>query len=334
MFPTDALAEHWSRQRGLELTGQRAWGVPLVRDGGLLRTAGRSDFPGVFPDPAQPPVAPARGATVAVLHDVADDEGMPGEAARAYPGARVHRRYECAFARFGTDPDAYCRATLSTKRRKRLRHDIRKLGAHGALTIRWVEPREADAMFDHFFRLLCSRVAYTRAYDANVRDEPYLRDLWRRFAGRELLVSALCVGDRPVSFRTGYAVGDRFVGYMPAVDRGFRESVGDVHMQLLMPELVERGIAAYYMGKGSRGNKDVWANGTYTLSTIVIALSASLRARALVEVEGVRQRARRAVTAHGWDQPLRRALYAYHTRPGRAFGRTLRGALADGPATR
>jgi CelD/BcsL family acetyltransferase involved in cellulose biosynthesis len=327
VFPTDDVAEHWSRQRAMPLTRFRAWGVPLVRDGSVLRSAGKSDFPGVFPDPSAPFLQPAqlpRGASALVLHDVTDEDGVPELATRLDPRARSYLRYECASATFGKDPEAYWHATLSTKRRKRLRHDLRKLSQQGEVATRWVDAADAEAMFDHFFRMLCSRAQHAGAYDANVLDRTYLRDLWRHLAGRELLVSALCVGDRPVSFRTGYAVGERFVGYMPAIDRGVSTaSVGDLHMQLLMPDLVDLGLSSYHMGKGSRGNKEVWATGTYTLSTVVVPLSRSIVARGIVAAEGARQRARRAITARGWEQPLRSALHRVHTRPGAAYGRTL-----------
>lgn len=334
-FPAGAVAAHWSGQRGLPLTDLRAWGVPLVRDGSVLRTAGASDFPGVFPDPTSlpldPPVVP-RGVTALVLHDVADEDGVPDQAVVLDPRARAYLRYECASAEFGSDPERYWQDTLSTKRRKRLRHDLRKLAEQGEVATRWVGTSDADAMFAAFFAMVCSRARHHGAYDANVLDRAYLRDLWRRFAGRELLVSALCVGDRPVSFRTGYAVGTRFVGYMPAIDRAFSTaSVGDLHMQLLMPDLVERGLTSYHMGKGSKGNKEVWATGTYTLSTVVVPLSAGARARGIVAVEAGRQRARRAITAKGWEQPLRRALHRVHTRPGAAYGRVLE-RETSGPA--
>lgn len=334
VFPTDDVAAHWSRLRGLPLTAHRAFGVPLVRDGSVLRSAGRSDFPGVFPDPSRPPLeppGPPRGVTALVLHDVPDGEALCRQAARLAPRARAYLRYECASADFGTDPEAYWHATLSTKRRKRLRHDQRKLAEHGDVTVRWVGQGEAEAMFDRFFAMVCSRARHAGAYDASVLDRTYLRDLWRCFAGKELLVSALCVGDRPVSFRTGYAVGGRFVGYMPAIDRSFsKASVGDLHMQLLMPALVERNLTSYHMGKGSRGNKEAWATGAYTLSTVVAPLAGSARARGVVAVEGARQRARRAVTANGWEQPLRSALHRLHTRPGAAYRRTLDRADAAG----
>lgn len=337
MFPTDALAEHWARHRGLPLARHRAWGIPLVRDGSVLRTAGKSDFPGVFPDSAKPclePADPPRGATALVLHDIVDDDEVSGLASRLHPRARVYLRYECASAEFGTDPEAYWHATLSTKRRKRLRHDLRKLAEQGEVATRWVGPGDAEELFDHFFGMLCSRARHHGAYDANVLDRAYLRDLWRRFAGRELLVSALFVADRPVSFRTGYAVGKRFVGYMPAIDRDVsKASVGDLHMQLLMPDLVERGLSSYHMGKGSRGNKEIWATGTYTMSTVVVPLSDSVTARGIVAFEGARQRARRAVTARGWEQPLRGALHRFHTRPGAAYGRALQSGDPQGSWT-
>ncbi|MEX0658584.1 MAG: GNAT family N-acetyltransferase [Egibacteraceae bacterium] len=333
-FPGDAVAAHWSAQRGLPLTPYRSWGVPLVRDGSVLRTAGGSDFPGVFPDPTSPPLdppVPPRGVAALILHDVTDEGGVPDQAVVLDARARTYLRYECASAEFGTDPEAYWHDTLSTKRRKRLRHDRRKLAEGGEVTVRWVDAADADAMFGRFFAMLCSRARHHGAYDANVLDGAYLRDVWRRFAGRDLLVSALCVGDRPVSFRTGYAVGTRFVGYMPAIDRAFSTaSVGDLHMQLLMPELAALGITSYHMGKGSRGNKEVWATGTYTLSTVVVPLAAGLRARGVTAIEDGRQRLRRAITARGWEVPLRRGLHRVHTRPGATYRRVLEGGGAGG----
>lgn len=326
VLPGDDLAEYWARQHGFEPTPLRAWGLPLVRDGALLRNAGKADLPGVVPSLAAPPLEPsadARGAVALVLHDIADNDGALTHVLRA-SGARAYLRYECASADFGRDPDAYARRTLSTKRRKRLRHDLRQLGEAGDVTARWVEPDEAEDMFEHFFRMLCLRAASAKAYDPNLLRREYLLGLWRRFAGRDLLVNVLLVGGAPVSFRTGFAVGGRFLGYMPAIDRAFSTaSMGDVHMWLLLPQLVERGVTSYSMGKGTGGNKDVWATAGYTLSTVVVPLSRSLRAQASLELEGANQRARRAVTRNGWDRPLRRLLHGCLDRPGSPYRRNL-----------
>ena len=325
VLPGDDLADYWSRHHGFEPTPLRAWGLPLVRDGAVLRNAGKGDLPGIVPALDAPPVdpSPVRGAAALVLHDIADDDGVLAHVLRA-PGARAYLRYECASADFGRDPESYVRRTLSTKRRKRLRHDLRQLGEVGDVSARWVEPDEAAGMFEHFFRMLCLRAASTRVYDPNLRRREYLRGLWQRFAGRDLLVNVLLVGGTPVSFRTGFAIGGRFLGYMPAIDRGFsKASTGDVHMWLLLPQLVERGVRSYRMGKGTRGNKDVWGNGAYTLSTVVLPLSRSPRARAAVARESAAQRARRAVTRRGWDQPIRRVLHAGLDRPGSSYRRSL-----------
>lgn len=327
VVPNEDLAAYWARHHEVPLTPLRAWGLPLVRDGAVLRNAGRSDFPEIVPCPDARPLEPrhaAGGADVLVLHDVADHDRFLTRVRRAAPRARTYLRYECALADFGQDPEAYAHRTLSTKRRKRLRHDVRQLEEQGEVTVRWVAPEEAEAMFAHFFRMLCQRAASTQAYDANLLRRDYLHGLWRRFAGRDLLVSVLLVGSTPVSFRTGFAVGDRFLGYMPAIDRDFsKASMGDVHMRLLLPQLVELGVSGYAMGKGTRGNKEVWENATYTLSTVVIPLSSRVRAYALTARETAVQRARRAVTEHGWDAPLRRALHRGLDRAGGAYRRSL-----------
>jgi CelD/BcsL family acetyltransferase involved in cellulose biosynthesis len=320
MFPSDGLAAFWAEQHRGDLTAHRAWGLPLVREGAVLHSAGKGDFPDVFADPDAPAGFDGLDAAALVVHDVADDDGQLARLLAQAPRARAYLRYECGAAVFGDDPGAYMEEHLSTKRRKSLRYDRRQLERDGELAVRWIGADEADAMFSRFFALVCQRAALSGRYDPNVARRDYLHALWRRFAGDELLVSVLSVGQRAVSFRTGFAVDERFLGYMPAVDRSFsKASMGDVHMEALLPHLAERGLRSYHMGKGARGNKEVWENRTYTLSTLVVPLAGRLPAVR----EAARQRLRRAVTASGWEDPLRRGIHWGLTRRPTAYRRAL-----------
>jgi CelD/BcsL family acetyltransferase involved in cellulose biosynthesis len=328
MFPTGHTARVWSELRGLPLTGSRAWGLPLVCDGRVVHNAGKDELPGVFPSAAGglPPRGDLpRDAVALVLHDLVDDDGVIARLLATQPEATAHRRYDCAVAEFGDDPEAYAHRQLSTKRRKRLRHDRRQIERRGQLAIEWVGPERVDAVFDAFFRTLCVRAAHTGRYDDNVTRARFLRELWRRGAGGDLWISVLWVGGRPVSFRTGFVVQDRFVGFMPSVDRDFDSaSVGHLHMQMLLPELARKGVTAYYMGKGATDAKDIWGTGAYALWTVVVPVTNSPRARAAIAAVNARQRLRRTITARGWEKPLRRGLHWAALRRGGAYGRALR----------
>jgi CelD/BcsL family acetyltransferase involved in cellulose biosynthesis len=310
-FPDAGLARRWE---GQPLAPATAWGLPLVREGRVLRNAGADDLPSVVPDLAAPLLDGELGdAALLVLHDLVDEDGrlgaleLPGF---AVPGAGLHLRHRAWAARFDDDPEGFCQRVLSTKRRKRLRYDRRQLEKRGEVTLAWVTPAEADREAERFLALTRQRACATGRYDAVLRHPDRLRAVWRRHAGRELLVSALRVDGRTVSFRTGFAAGDRYLGYMPAVDRDLDGvSVGDVHLQLLLPELAALGISSYHMGKGGLGNKDVWASEPYTISTLVLPLGRRVPARLLAAVAGGRQQLRRAVTASGWEVPLRRGLH-------------------------
>jgi CelD/BcsL family acetyltransferase involved in cellulose biosynthesis len=309
-FPDPELARRWE---AAPLAPQRAWGLPLVRDGAFLRNAGGADLPGIVPDLSAPLLEGDAGdARALILHDLVDEEGVLGR--QRYPdeglaGAGVHLRHEAWAARFGDAPDAFSEEQLSTKRRKRLRYDRRQLDKRGEVELVWVGADEAPAEVERFLALTRQRALETGRYDAVLRRPERLRAIWRRHAGRDLLVSALRVDGRTVSFRTGFAAGDRYLGYMPAIDRDLDGvSVGDVHLWLLLPQLAELGLRSYHMGKGGLGNKDVWANLPYTISTVVVPLRRDVVSRAVVARLGGREWFRRRVTASGWEGPLRRGI--------------------------
>jgi CelD/BcsL family acetyltransferase involved in cellulose biosynthesis len=303
MFPDAALAARWE---AAPLAEQTAWGLPLVREGAVLRNAGGSALPGIVPDLGAP-LPDTSAARVLVLRDLVDEDAALDRL--DVPGAQVHLRYLCWAARFGDDPERFLGTALSTKRRKRLRYDRRQLDKQGEVALRWAAPDEADDLVEHFLRLTAQRAAATGRYDATLRHPDELRAVWRRHVGRELLVSVLSVDGRPVSFRTGFAAGERYLGYMPAIDRDLDGvSVGDLHMALLLPELAALGLTSYHMGKGGLGNKEVWATHPYVMATVVVPLDGSPAARALALAEAARERARRAVTASGLETPLRRGI--------------------------
>jgi CelD/BcsL family acetyltransferase involved in cellulose biosynthesis len=312
MLPTDEIAAHWAGEHGMPLAGLRAWGVPLVRDGAVLRSAGASDLPAVFCDPDAGPPHPASipgDVAAIVLHDVADEGDALSRIRAQVPGLRAVWRYECPVAEVGDDVDVYLRRTLSSNRRKKQRRYLRDAEALGSVAVRWVDGAEAAGMFPQFLAMVGQRARLSGRYDPAILEAPRTQRLWRVLGGRSLLISVLEIDGRPVSFRTGFRVHDRFVGYQPAIDRGVEGiGVGHLHLELLLRELVPLGVTAYDFGKGARSSKDVWATRRYDLHAVVLPLSSSLRARAVIAAELARERARATITARGWEQPLRRGI--------------------------
>lgn len=310
-FPSTAVAAALAGGPGGPVVGT-AWGVALVRDGHVLRSAGGGGTPGVLLDPALPPFDPAAappGTTTLVLHDVIDLDGAL-DAVRAHlPGARVILRYACRSCDFGSDPEAFAHRHLSTKRRKRLRADRRKLAALGDVGARWLRPDEAAAVWDRYHDLIVDRVVETGRWDATVTGGDVAR-VWATAGGRELAIHALLLAGTPVSFRTGFLVGHRFVGLAPVVARDVLDvSLGDLHMRVLLDALHERGITSYLLGKGDNDHKSTWGTATYDMSTVVVGLRDGVVARGVTAAEVARQRARRRITAMGWEHPLRVALH-------------------------
>lgn len=313
-LPSADVAARWAEGNDRPLVGS-AWGVPLVRDGRVLRTAGGGSTPGVLLDPGQPPFtrdqAPP-GVTTLVLHDVVDLDGALDTVRASLPNAQALLRYECEACHFGDDPEAFAQEHLSTKRRKRLRSDGRKLDALGEVSARWLEPDEAAAVWDRYHGLLADRAVETERWDATVGGGDDVAMMWDALGGRELLINALMIDDVPVSFRTGFAVGHRFVGYAPIVDRDVpKVSLGDVHMRMLIDQLAERGITTYLMGKGDNQHKSTWATDDYRICSVVVALQDSLVARVVTAKEVARQRLRRQITERGWEHRLRLILHRW-----------------------
>lgn len=334
MFPSEAVAQHWAREHSHELTALRAWGLPLVRDGSLLRTAGGGDYPAVLPSPDGPPPdlrLLAGEASALVLHEVSDEHGFLDTVRRHAPAARVQWRYQCPVADFGGDPDGYMREVLSKNRRKKLRRSRRDLDELGTVGHEWVTQDTLPAMFARFFSLICQRAALSGLYDRNVLQRDALERLWRACLGRDLEVSVLTLDGTPISFRSGFVVGDRFLGHLPAFDRDLDHiSVGHLHLALLLGELRERGITTYDFGKGARSSKEVWASRRYALSTVVIPLQRSPRAAALRTRERLEEKARATITERGWALPLRRVIQSALLRRDSEYRRVLRRHAPDG----
>ncbi|MBW3657555.1 MAG: GNAT family N-acetyltransferase [Actinobacteria bacterium] len=333
-FPSTAVAAALAGGTGPPVVGT-AWGVALVRDGQVLRNAGGGSTPGVLLDPDLPPfereAAPA-GATALVLHDVIDLDGVLAAVRAHLPDAQVVHRYVCRSCDFGTDPEAFADRHLSTKRRKRLRADRRKLSDLGAVEARWLAPDEAAAAWGRYHALLVDRVLDTGRWDATVADGD-ARRAWTATAGRELAVHALSVAGTPVSFRTGFVVGQRFLGLAPVAARDLSGvSLGDLHMRMLLDDLHARGATSYLLGKGDNEHKETWGTSTYDLSSVVVGLRDGTRSRAIVTAEVARQHLRRRVTERGWEHPLRRGLHRWASLTDRDYRAALRRRVAASAA--
>lgn len=314
-LPTAATGAHWASDRGQEVIAD-AWGVPLVLEGRVLRNAGGGSTPGVLIDPTAPglePDAVPGDPGVLVLHDVIDLEGRLAAIQRELPRARPIHRYDASMCQFGSDPAGFVEGHLSSRRRRRLRADAKKLEVGGPITTRWLTPGEAVAAASRFQLLLDDRVAQTRRWDGAVSRRGAVAGLWSALGGRDLAISVMSVGETPVSYRSGFVVGSSFIEYMPAVDRRLEHvSVGDLHMSRLLAQLAAQGVTRHLMGKGITEHKTTWETDRYTMWGVVIPLADDAGARFAALRERLRQRARRQLTARGLETPLRLGLHFWH----------------------
>jgi CelD/BcsL family acetyltransferase involved in cellulose biosynthesis len=314
-LPTADTGAYWATNRGQSVIAA-AWGIPLVREGRILRNAGGGSTPGVLVDPAAP--VPSVNAvpgdpSLLVLHDVIDLEGRLAAIQRGLPQARAIHRYDALMCQFGGDPAGFVEAHLSSRRRRRLRADSKKLEVDGPIATRWLTPSEATEGAARFQLLLDDRVAQTHRWDGAVSRQGAVASLWSALGGKDLSISVMTVGDTPVSYRSGFVVGSSFVEYMPVVDRRFEQvSIGDLHMSRLLAQLAALGVTRHLMGKGISEHKTTWATDGYTMWGVVAVLADGSGPRVAAWRERTKQRARRQLTARGLEPPLRLGLHYWH----------------------
>lgn len=292
-------------------------------EGRILRNAGGGGTPGVMIDPAAPGLHATAGSpdpAVLVLHDVIDLDGRLAAIRSALPQARVIHRYDALMCDFGSDPAGFVEAHLSSRRRRRLRADAKKLEVDGAIETAWLAPAAVADAAAHFQLLLDERVAATHRWDGAVSRQGEVARLWAALGGRDLSISVMTVGGKPVSYRSGFVVGSNFIEYMPVVDRSLEQvSVGDLHMSRLLTQLAARGVTRHLMGKGITEHKATWETDRYTMWGVVVTLAEGPGARLAALRERTRQRARRQLTARGLESPLRLGLHYWHLLASRTY---------------
>lgn len=307
-LPTLALATVLEPDRAVVGT---AFGIPLVSRGGLVHNVGGGGTPGLVVDPAAPLDLPA-GARALVLHDVVDVDGAHAALHARLPEARAVLRHRAVRSDMGDDAEAFLTEQLSTSRRRKMRKQARRLDRLGGLDLAWATPDRADELFDRFHRLTVDRVVHTGRWDAAVTSHEGRRRAWREAIGGPLGVHVLSVDGHALSFITGYHVGPWFVQEAPIVDRNVEQvhvSLGPLHKRLLVDDLVERGVRTCLLGKGDHPHKTLWETGRYAISTFVVPFRHDAVTRTHVRAQLARQRLRRALTASGREDELRRGLH-------------------------
>lgn len=329
VYPSSRLLDFWMRVHRVEETCGSAWGVPLIREGSVLYNVGKRDFLGLFRLDNELRSSSfeslPHGAEIIVLYDVPDDKGILQRLQEFEPSAVVVRRYECPVAEIGQDFDAFLGAQLSRNRRKQLRGALRQLGGEDKVSLGWVTSEDVDEHFARFFRLLCERTQHARQYDRNVLRRDYLHSLWHEFIEHDLRVSVMSVNGTPVSYRSGFHMQDRFLGFMPVFDRRIDHvSVGHLHLSLMLREMHALGVTRYDFSKGDSGSKAVWANGGYSLSTVIVPLKATWRTLMRTAMFEKRESVKAALARSGWLSKVRSWRYSKEVLLGTSFGTMMR----------
>jgi hypothetical protein len=310
------MIDFWLRFHRLEPLGRSTFPIPLIRERKTLLNAGRRDFLGFYlqPDDRRPPLRiedlPA-SADLLVLYDVPTGGRLQEEVLASEPRSRSQRLYPCPVARIEADFDSYLRGRFGRRKIAKLDRRLRRLEALGELKMDWVARKDLDGSFRKFFLLLKESVLARAEYNPHLLAREYLHALWRELLGRELSVSALTLDGVPISFRTGFIHGQRFFGYIPVIDRAFRRlSIGNLHVYLLLQELLREGVREYDFSKGAAIHKSEWANHCESLSVVVVPLGRGLRCRARLHALWRYEQAREMLRRTGLNRHLRRWQHA------------------------